>query len=357
MNCFNYFKGVAMALPMLPALFISGCNSHDKPTQAPPVRVKVEVLAHASAGSSGGGVYSGTVESAEASVVGFSVPGTITDIYVKEGQKVAKGQVLARVKSESLNDERNIAVAELNEVRDLYNRLKKLHDANALPDVKWVEVQTRLQQAENAVALADRAVADATLTSPITGYVAEKLADEGQTVVPAQPVLKIVNLDRLQATVSVPETEIGSFGASRRAAVTFDALDGVAVDGQMAQKDVVADPLTRSYSVKFDIPSAGGKILPGMVCSVAVEGSTDSTAVATGYVLPSQALLLTSDNRQFVWTVRDSKARRVFVTADELTAGGVNVRSGLQPGDSVIVAGMQKVGTGTEVVAIAENIR
>ena len=56
-------------------------------------------------------------------------------------------------------------------------------------------------------------MSDATLTSPMSGYVAEKLADDGQTVIAAQPVLKIVNLDRLQVNISVPENEISSFSA------------------------------------------------------------------------------------------------------------------------------------------------
>ena len=192
-----------MSGPVVLAGVLCACH-HDKATVVPPVRVDVKVVSSSSPSGAGGQAFSGTVESADASTVSFSVPGTITKIYVDEGQKVAKGQVLARVKSESLENASNIAAAELEEARDAYNRLKKLHDANALPDIKWVEVQSKLKQAENAAALARRAVSDATLTSPMSGYVAEKLADDGQTVIAAQPVLKIVNLDRLQVNISVP---------------------------------------------------------------------------------------------------------------------------------------------------------
>ncbi|MDE6547974.1 MAG: efflux RND transporter periplasmic adaptor subunit [Muribaculaceae bacterium] len=334
-------------------VILSGCKNHDKATDAGPVRVNVEVVGK-KATADGNQIFSGTVEASEESTVSFSVPGTITKVYVEEGQKVAKGQVIAHIKSESLVNSRNIAQAELEEARDAYQRLKKLHDADALPDVKWVEIQSKLKQAENAAALADRAVADASIHAPISGYVSQKFANDGQTVIPAEPVVKIVNLNTLQVSIPVPENEISSFGPQTTAVIKFDIGDNPEVIGKIGNKSVVADPLTRSYTVKFDIDNVNGKILPGMIGDVIVKGlQNDSSSVKTSEItLPSQAVLLSSDNHQFVWTVKNGKAQRKEVVADELSDNGVIVRSGLVPGDSIIVAGMQKVSTGTEVTVV-----
>ncbi|MDE6787616.1 MAG: biotin/lipoyl-binding protein, partial [Muribaculaceae bacterium] len=125
-------------------VILSGCKNHDRATEAGPVRVNVEVVGE-KAIADGNQIFSGTVEASEESTVSFSVPGTITKVYVEEGQKVSKGQVIAHIKSESLVNSRNIAQAELEEARDAYQRLKKLHDADALPDVKWVEIQSKLK--------------------------------------------------------------------------------------------------------------------------------------------------------------------------------------------------------------------
>lgn len=332
---------------------LTGCKNHDKPTTEEPVRVNVEVV-----GNNGKEIdsknYSGTVEASEESTVSFSVPGTITKVYVEEGQKVSKGQLIAHVKSESLVNSRNIAQAELEEARDAYQRLKKLHDADALPDIKWVEIQSKLKQAENAAALADRAVEDASIHSPISGYVSQKFASDGQTVIPAEPVVKIVNLNSLQIAISVPETEISSFGSQTTAVVKFNVEGYPEMQGKIGSKSVVADPLTRSYTVKFDISGGDGKILPGMIGSVYVDGlKNDSSAVKISEtVLPSQAVLLSSDNHQFVWIVKNGKAMRKEVIANELSAKGVTVKSGLAAGDSVIIAGMQKVSTGTKVAIV-----
>lgn len=353
MTRFSYLSG--LLLPGLIGLtgILSGCDKHEKATAAGPVRVDVKVVGSADTKSEGQN-YSGTVETADASTVSFSVPGTITKIYVEEGQKVTKGQLIAQIKSESLINSRNITQAELEEARDAYQRLKKLHDADALPDIKWVEIQAKLKQAENAAALADRAVSDASLHSPISGYISQKFANDGQTVIPAEPVVKIVGLNNLQVAISVPENEITSFGPETSATVTFNVADKLTVAGILSRKGVVADPLTRAYTVIFDIKNTDGKILPGMIGSVSVEGLNKEARneSITEITLPSQAILLSSDNRQFVWTIKEGKAVRKYVDANELSTDGVTVKSGLSKGDSVIIAGMQKVSTGTEVTAI-----
>lgn len=350
---FNYLSGLLLSGIFGLTYILTGCEKHEKAVSVGPVRIDVEVVG-ADTTQYNGQNYSGTVETADASTVSFSVPGTITKVYVEEGQRVAKGQLIAQVKSESLADARNIAQAELEEARDAYQRLKKLHDADALPDIKWVEVQAKLKQAENAAAMADRAVGDASIYSPINGYIAQKYADDGQTVVPAEPVVKIVGLNSLQVAISVPENEISSFGKETTATIKFNVADNLTVAGKLSRKGVVADPLTRTYTVKFDIANADGKILPGMIGSVTVDGLKEEGPKEnlTEITLPSQAVLLGSDNRQFVWTVKDGKALRKYVVVNELSANGVTVKSGLSAGDSVIVAGMQKVSTGTPVKAI-----
>lgn len=349
---FNLPSAASLITVICLACVSTSCSNHEKAVPSGPVRVSVDV-AGSGLSADKGHIYSGTVNASDETTVSFSVPGTITDIYVEEGQKVSKGQLLARVKSENLVNSRNIAQAELEEARDAYQRLKKLHDANALPDVKWVEIQAKLKQAENAAQLADRAVGDATIYSPISGFVTEKFADKGQTVVPAEPIVKIVNLNKLQIAIAVPENEISSFTENATAVVTFDAPEKTAVDAGFSSKDIVADPLTRTYTVKFDIGETSAKILPGMIGSVAVEGlNNQNGSDSIEIIVPSRAVLLGSDNRQFVWTVKDGKAIRKYVVADELSADGVRVRSGLDQGDSVIVSGMQKVSTGTIVEVV-----
>ena len=264
---------------------------------------------------------------------------------------MGRGQLLGRLKDGDYVNADNIARAELAEVQDAYNRLKKLHDANALPEIKWVEMEQKLKQAQNAAQISRRALDETKLSSPMAGVVSRKIADRGQNVAPIEPVYEIVSTDNLTVDISVPENEVNNFDTGREATVKFDGVGEIT--GKVTQRSVVADPLTRSYKVKIAIPAQGGKLLPGMVGTVVFSAPDNgSLAEQTAVMLPSQAVGLNDDNRTYVWTVRDGKAERRFVEADRLVAEGVLIRDGIAPGDTVIVEGMQKVGSGSPVVIV-----
>lgn len=328
-------------------LFFSCQDKKNRPTLPPPVKVSVIEVNPTNEDSSGS--YSGTISSSETTTVSFSVAGTITDLAVKEGDKVSKGQLLGKVRNGEYLNAYNITKAQLDEAQDAYNRLKKLHDANALPEIKWVEMQQKLQQAENAAQMAKRTLDDASLFSPASGTITKKYADVGQTIIPVEPIYEIVSTSDLTIDVAVSENEIGGFKIGQDAEVTWDTPGIPSVSGKVTQKTVVADPMTRSFVVKVGIPNSEGKLLPGMIGNVTFSKISDLTP-DTFIVLPTQAVLLDSDNRLFVWVVADSLAQQRFVTADELVADGVKILSGLDPEDKVIVEGMQKVGNGTKVV-------
>lgn len=326
----------------------AGCGSSDtKPTMAPPVKVDVEVVGVSDAQN--GSSYSGVVASGSSTTLSFAVAGTIDALLVEEGQKVSAGQLLGRLKTGDYQNANNIAKATLAEAEDAYARLKKLHDANALPDIKWVEIQQKVSQARNAVDISERALSETALHSPVSGVVNRKFADKGQNVAPIEPVYEIISLSDLTIDVSVPENEINSFHEGQEAVVSVDGIADMTC--KVSRIAVVANPLTRTYTVKVNIPQTEGRIRPGMIGSVVFKSDSPKNAedVSSAVMLPSQAVTLGSDNRTFVWLVKDGKAERRFVESDEMTANGVLVKSGLNPGDTVIVSGMQKVGTGSKV--------
>lgn len=324
---------------------LSSCGlKKEKITQTPPMKVTVVPVADSATGALR--TYSGTVASGSGAEVSFTIPGTIKAIYVKEGDKVGKGQLLAEVKDETLVNNYNIAKAALDEAQDSYNRFKKLHDAKALADMKWVEVQNSLQAAKNSADIAARAISDARIYAPVAGTVAKKMVDVGQTVVPALPVLSIVALGDVKVTIPVPEDEIAAMQPGMKAAITVDALEGKTLQGTLTEKGVVANPLTRAYEVKFSLDNADGSLLPGMICSVNIEGDGNEESAI---ILPPQSVLLSADNRNFVWLARNGKAEQRFVEAPDMTAEGIIIASGLSKGDTVIIAGMQKVSNGTPI--------
>ena len=346
------YKYVILSLSIF--LLLMGCRKkEDTPTVQPPVKVTVMEVSEVDATNQR--EYSGTVSSAETTNVSFSVSGTITELYGKEGQKVSKGQLLGKVRNGDYVNAYNIAKAQLDEAQDGYDRLKILHDANALPDIKWVEIQQKLKQAQNAEEMAQRTLDDADLYSPVSGTITKKFADVGQTIIPAQPVYEIISTGDLTIDIPVSENEIGNFQIGETAKISFEIDSQKIIEGKVTQKAVAADPLTRSYTVKISIPNQDGRILPGMIGKVTFTQSEKSKEGRKVVILPSQAVLLNEDNLWFVWVVKDGVAERRYVTTGELVSDGVEIISGLNPHDNVIVAGMQKVGSGSKVVSIKQQ--
>lgn len=332
---------------VLTAGLLQSCSRKPQ-TITGPEAVKVKVQPVTANGLSSVRTYSGTVATGEGAEVSFTIPGTVKEIYVKEGQTVRKGDLMAELKADNLINADNIAQAALNEAQDAYNRFKQLHDANALADIKWVEVQNALKTAQNSAEVARRAIGDAKVYAPVSGTVSEKLVDPGQTVVPALPVFRIVTLSDVKVSIPVPEGEIAAMNQGSKADVVIDALGGASVVGTLTEKGVSANPLTRAYEVKFSVPNPGGKLLPGMTCTVTLR--SDAASAGATMVLPTQSVLLSADNRQFVWLAKGGKATRRYVVQGGLAPDGIIITSGVEPGDSVIVAGMQKVSEGTDVI-------
>ncbi len=325
---------------------LSSCGlKKEKSTVIPPV--KVEVMAAAGDSLSASRQYAGTIQSGDGADMRFTVAGTLKAIYVEPGQKVSKGQLLAEIDAATLQNVAQAAEATLAQAQDAYARLKKLHDANALPDIQWVEVQSKLRQAENSADIARRAVGDARIYSPVNGIVSEKLADIGQTVAPAVPVVKIVSIGDVKVSISVPETEIAIMRPGTKAVISSDALSSGSLEALLTEQGVVANPLSRTYDVKFKVSNQTGELRPGMLCTVEV--AAPAVSHSSPVILPPGCVLLSADNRQFVWLATKGRAERRFVETGKLLPEGIEISSGIMPGDTVIVAGMQKVCNGTNI--------
>lgn len=341
-------------LPAVLLAVVAGCkhNAGVAGERAGEVAVKVT---EASTGDNGGGLpYSGTIEEDNAVMVSFAAQGTIKSLAVSEGQRVSKGQYLGSVDATQAENALAAAKASVLQAQDAYDRMKQLYESKSIPEMKWVEVQSKLLQAKSTEQTALKAVADCRLYSPTSGVVSEKLAEVGQNVMPGTPVAKVVGTSVLKVKIAVPEGEMSLLKPGQKAQVCVDALGGRQFDAVMTEKGVDANEVSRSYDVKFRICGAHDGLLPGMVASVRLRGATASanSSAAAQITVPANVVQQDYDNRTFVWTVRSGKAQKTYVTCGEFVGDGVVVSGGLSAGDKVIVEGQHKVCNGTRVKII-----
>ena len=144
--------------------------------------VKVKTMTVQPTATDGQQGYSGTIEEQNGSSLSFASVGTLRSVNVSEGQMVRGGQLIATIDETSLKSAYDAALAAKEQALDAEERMKMLHDAGSLPEIKWIEVQTQVRQALSAEKMAKKALTDTRLYAPFSGYVAEKQAEAGQSV-------------------------------------------------------------------------------------------------------------------------------------------------------------------------------
>ena len=265
-------------------------------------------------------------------------------IYVKEGQRVERGELLARLDETTLQSTYDAALSTLKQAEDAYARMEQLHKSGSLPEIKWVEVQSSLQQARSMEQIAKKNLKDVELRAPYSGIIAQKSIDTGSTVLPGVPAFKLMKIDWVNVNISVPENEVADVKMGADVTVTVAALGGKSFSGKITEKGIAADPLAHTYKALARIENRQGELLPGMVCVVNM-GSRNNSQI----VIPNSVVQVDYNGDHFVWLCCDGVAVKQTVSVGALSGNGVIISSGLAVGDKVIVEGASKVSENMKV--------
>ena len=365
-------------------LLATSCNKPKQPTENA-VQVKTITISPSSLNNAES--YSETLEEDNGVSLSFPVGGTVKQVNIAEGQNVQARQLIAVLDATTLDNLVSASSATVSQAQaavgqaraglaqaeksaaqaaDAYKRMKLLHDNGSLPEMKWVEVQTQYQQAQDAVSQvrqqvnqAEAAVKtahaqknislknlhDTRLFAPSTGYISRSMVTAGQNIAPGQPVAMLVDIRQVKVKISVPETDIAHIHVGQPLRFTVSSMPGRMFTARITEKGVAADPVSRSYEVKATAANADRKLLPGMVCDVYIEQPQHTNMIT----LPDNIIQIDMDNQPFVWTVVNGKARKTSVEPGQNIGDNVQIVSGLSYGSKVIVEGQQKVSNGTKV--------
>ena len=254
----------------------------------------------------------GTIEPVETVEVGTQVSGKVEKIYVDFNDVVKKGQLMAELDKQTLNQSLSRAKAsltsaesQLNYAKLTYERTKQLYEANAATLAAYQEAQNSYTQAQmskrNAQASYDQAKVDlayAEIYSPIDGIVLDRAVEVGQTVAASfsTPTLFTLanDLTKMQVEADVDEADIGQVKTGQRVTFTVDAYMNDVFDGTVNQ--IRMKPITTSnvvtYTVIIDAPNPDQKLFPGMTASVTIV-----TEEQTGLAVPAEAFNFTPDEQ------------------------------------------------------------
>jgi RND family efflux transporter MFP subunit len=308
-------------------------------------------------------VFPGQVQAARRVPLAFRVGGPVVDLVVSKGQRVAEGDLLARVDPRDYEVQVKNLEAQLASVRaqhkqseDEYQRVRGLyqHDnasksdfdrARAAVDVGKAQVEAT----EQALKAARLSLSDTDLKAPFDGVVADRLVDAHQVVSAGQPVLLFQDVGGVEVVIDVPEREVANLTrkAPREILVRFDALPRQEFPANVKEFATEADSGTQTFPVTLSLDRApGADLLSGMTAAVSWF-TANGGHVGPALVVPLGSVVTDEAGETFVWRIgADSRVSRVIVVTGSLTDTGVEVLSGLTAGDRILAAGVHFVTDG-----------
>lgn len=325
-------------------IVFTGCSTRKAPTSVTPKKVTTEIVTRSE--NIVQRSYVGVIEEEAGAAISFGIAGKIEKIHVREGEPVHKGQLLAQLDDASAHDLLDAASATLEQAKDAHSRLKQMYDGESLPEIKMVEINTKLQQALSTYNIARKNYDDCMIYAPFDGVVGKKNLSAGETAIPGQPVLTLVQINQVKAKFTVPEMEISNLTPACHSCIRVAALNNRIYEGGNLEKGVVANPVTRTYDARVVLANPDKELLPGMVCSVTVTPGSD-----TRITLPLTAVQRDARGQLFVWKVAaDSTAFRAPVTTAATAGNRIAITKGLTPGERVITEGYQKISEGNKII-------
>jgi membrane fusion protein (multidrug efflux system) len=297
---------------------------------------------------------SGDVEGWSTANIGFLVPGQVRLVALREGQLVEQGQLMAELDPTEYQLNLDMATAQRERAEQEYARAGEVFKQRGIPENDLQKAETAVKLGRAGEAMARKKLADTRIPSPLTGVVARRGVEPGEIVGPGIPVFTVVQINPVQVRVGVPETDIDRFAVGQRATVSIPSLGGAIVDGRVRVVGIAADPASRTYMVKIELPNPNHRIRPGMIAEVRVENDLQVQA----RTIPAEAVVRDADGitRVFVYEPAERRvhARRIEVGAAYGTE--IEVRSGLTGDELVVVGGQNRLREGALVQARVDSV-
>jgi membrane fusion protein (multidrug efflux system) len=350
-------------LPVLLALTLAACGGGDKKAAAPaagamPPPPEVEVVTIATGNATYTRDLPGRVQAFRTAQVRARVDGVVEQRLFKEGSDVTEGTQLFRIDSRSYRAAAEAANADAALAYQNLDRAKRLLEIKAISQQEYDLTLARAAQARAALVRANEDVTNAGVPAPISGHIGRTEVTEGALVSKSAATLlaTIEQLDPVYVNFSQSATDLlrlrqaVATGVLKRADATDVELmleDGsiYAKTGRIFFTDLAVDANTGSVSLRAQFPNPKRELLPGMFVRLRFP-----EAMAENAIRVPQRAVQSGPQGQFVMVVgADGKVAPRPVTSSGMAGADFVIASGLNPGDQVIVNGLQKARPGTVV--------
>ncbi|MES2467060.1 MAG: efflux RND transporter periplasmic adaptor subunit [Verrucomicrobiota bacterium] len=333
-------------LLLLLSLLLIACGRHDLVPTASAALPRLEVKVHTAALQPGTAVEEvvGTVRSKLRAMVEAKVSGRILEYLATPGAMVKAGDLLARLDVQEIQAKVDQAKALLDQAQRDFARQQQLAASNATTRQETDAANARLKVAAAGVSEAETMMGYARVTAPFDGVVTRKLADVGDLAMPGKPLLEIEAPTALRFEADLPEAILDriKMGATMPVKVASVTAPLEAIVSEIAP---VADPVSRTFQVKLDLPAAEG-LRTGQFGRVAVP------VAETQLLLVPPDAVMKRGQMELVFVAKEGIAALRLVKTGKVLAAGVEVLSGLEAGEAVVISNPAQLADGQPVTIL-----
>jgi membrane fusion protein (multidrug efflux system) len=292
----------------------------------------------------------GDVETDQNIIVYPQFSGVLTRVYVNEGQQVSKGQRLAKIDDGGLSSQLAQQETQVALAKTTYERQKRLWDQQIGSEIQFLEAKANFEAASRAADQIRSQVARTLITAPFSGVVDNVIAEQGQVVNQGQTeVIRLVNLSDMYVKASLPENYLNSIKVGTEVNVRLASI-GQEYKGTVRQVGNYINPSNRTFDVEIAIPNKNGQVKPNLIATVKVNDYTNENAIT----IPENILQENSQGETIAFiyvpeTDTTGTAKRVVVETGINYENEIEVKSGLEEGDVIIIEGAKSVRDGQKV--------
>tara|TARA_R110002167_G_scaffold108803_19_gene277763 strand:- start:3380 stop:4552 length:1173 start_codon:yes stop_codon:yes gene_type:complete len=278
--------------------------------------------------------------------------GTLQKVYVKEGQQVSKGQLLAAIDDGGMASQLAQLQTQADLAKTTFERQKSLWEQKIGSEIQYLQAKTSYEATENAVQQAKSQLGKSSIRAPFSGIIDDVIKEQGTVVSPGpgSEVFRIVNLSEMYISVDVPEGYLGNVKKGKEAKVYFPVL-GDTIVTQIRQTGNFINPSNRAFSVEIPVPNYKGNIKPNLTAKVSINDYSNDKAI----IIPQSIISENADGDQYVYVAKlsdkenEAMVNRHIITTGRTQDSTVEVLSGIMDGDQLVKEGARSVKDGQNV--------
>ena len=273
--------------------------------------------------------------------------GTVTAILVKEGQNVSKGQILATLDSDVIDNSVLQLETQLAFAITTYERQTRLWEQNIGSEIQYLQAKAQKESLENNMKSLKAQARKMKITAPFSGIIDQIFAKTGELTSPQMPFLRLVNLNKVYVESEVTETYLKAIKKGTEVLLNFSSI-GVSIESSISQVGNFINPNNRSFKTRIDLENPNNELKANLLADIKINDFK-----ATGIVIPSRLVQKDSNDQTFVYTIEPNGSNHKVIKTYMTEAMNYNnlsfISEGLLPTSILVDKGARLINNNEDV--------